>query len=130
MTLPNDLAGLGMPVAQANRLGMTRVATGVSAAGSDQATATAITNNITVVGTTAASTGVVLPAISALGVTAGFDNDDVVIYNAGAQTLAVYPGTGNSINSGTANAKFDVATTKSVRLTVASATQWVAVLSA
>jgi hypothetical protein len=52
------------------------VATGVSAAGTTQATATALTANVNVIGTAAASSGVVLPASEA--------GDVIEVYNQGA----------------------------------------------
>lgn len=78
--------------------------TGVVAAGTDsQANSTAITTGSTVVATAAANSGVRLPA--------GVAGDEVWVYNAGASTCHVYPPVGAAINSGAANATFDLATT-------------------
>lgn len=66
-------------------------ATGLTAAGSNQATALALTKQINVITTAAASTGVTLPAASTVGV-GGF----VVIFNAGANAIKVYGAVGSS----------------------------------
>lgn len=72
---------------------------GISAAGTNQATATALgTTTYQRVTTAAASTGVKLPAAVA--------GMRIVVFNKGANTLAVYPATGGIINDGAANAAF------------------------
>lgn len=94
--------------------------TGVTAAGSTQATATALTADHTKVGTTALSTGVILRQIAGMQ----------VVYNGGANALAVYPPVGGTINSGAANAAFSVATTKTAVFMSSDGVSFVAVLSA
>jgi hypothetical protein len=96
--------------------------TGVTAAGSTQATATAVNASVVQVATAAASTGIILPT--------GQSGDTITVYNAGANSLSVYPPIGAAINSGAANAAFAVATTKSATFTYASATLILANLSA
>ena len=102
MPLAKDLIGLGVPPIMAQGLGG-QGATGLVAAGSNQGNALALTASNSVIATTAASTGVILPAVQA--------GEEVWIYNAGANTLAVYPPVGAAINSGATNAAFTLATT-------------------
>jgi len=99
--------------------------TGITATGSTQLDAKALTTTDNAVSTAAAGTGVILPQWATPG-------DDFMVYNGGANALLVYPPLGSSatINAGAANAGFSVATTKSARFKMLSATVWVAGLSA
>lgn len=54
----------------------------------------------------------------------------VVVYNQGAASAAIFPQTGESINSGAANASFAVANTKSCIFTCDATGTWIATLSA
>jgi hypothetical protein len=56
--------------------------------------------------------------------------DKVYIYNAGANTLSVYPPTGEYIQSGAINAAFSVGANKSAIFIKRSSTKWMAILSA
>jgi len=78
------------------------VATGLTATGTTQATALLLRSAINNFGTVGASTGARLPAGCAMG-------DEYVIYNGGAETLAVYPPVGGSINGGSTNAGVNLA---------------------
>ena len=98
------------------------VATGISAAGTTQGTATALTAGTNYVSTVASGAGVVL-----LGLTAGSAQ---TVYNAGANTLKVYPPTGSKINQLAANAATLLPINTGCRYEVVSATQIVAILSA
>jgi len=98
------------------------VATGVSAAGTTQATATSLTSNVNVIGTAAASSGVVLPASEA--------GDVIEVYNQGANSLSVYPLSGENINALSANAAFAVAAGKAASFRKVSALVWMSKLSA
>jgi hypothetical protein len=66
-------------------------ATGLTAAGTNQATALALTKAINVITTAAASTGVSLPSAATVGI-GGF----VVIFNGGASAIKVYGAVGSS----------------------------------
>jgi hypothetical protein len=66
-------------------------ATGLTAAGTNQATALALTKVINVVTTAAASTGVALPSAATVGI-GGY----VIIFNAGANAIKVYGAVGSS----------------------------------
>ena len=94
----------------------TSIATGLTAAGTTQATGLVLSSSVNVVATTAAGTGVVLPAAQP-GMT-------VVVMNLGANSLAVYPASGSAIDALGANAAFSLATPGRVMFIAISATQW------
>lgn len=94
--------------------------TGLTAAGTTQATALALTADLNKIGTAAASSGVKLRK------TGGVQ----VVYNGGANAVAVYPPVGGTINSGAANAAFSVAATKSAQFYSADGVTFIATLSA
>jgi len=99
-------------------------AAGLTATGStSQANSYAITEDVNEFTTTAANTGARLPLLLAPG-------DSIWISNFGAQTLFVYPGTGESINAEAANAKVDVATGKNALFVKVGATRWAMILTA
>lgn len=91
----------------------------ITATGSSQATAYQLNSDVNEVTTTASSTGVILPASCSPG-------DSFTVYNIGANTLAIYPPTGESINALSANAAYSPATAKVCLLTKVSATRWCA----
>lgn len=94
-----------MYVAPPSTKGGTDGALTITAAGSTQATATPLVSNLNVVTTVAASTGVTLPA----GVAPG---EAVLVKNAGANALSVYPATASGvIAGGSAGAAVSLATT-------------------
>lgn len=104
MALASELTGPFAP-GQATAIGG-QGTTGITAAGTNsQANSTLLTTGNNVVSTAAANSGVRLPA--------GMPGDEVWVYNAGASTMHVYPPSGAAINSGAANAAFDLATTVS-----------------
>jgi hypothetical protein len=74
------------------------VATGITAAGTDQAGATALTTERNNVTTVAANAGVRLPA--AVG------GEAILVVSGGANALKVYPATGDAIDALAANAAF------------------------
>lgn len=94
----------------------------LTALGSSQGTALLLSNENNEVTTTSASTGVQLP-INLIG-------DAIFVANYGAQTLSVYGQTGESIQSGSANAAFSVAQNKTAMFIKVSSTRWAAILSA
>jgi hypothetical protein len=91
------------------------VATGISANGSTQGTATAITKEINIISTVASGAGIILPAIAGAVVT---------ITNTSANSLLVYPATGASINSLSANAAFTQGAGSTLQFIAPTATQW------
>jgi hypothetical protein len=101
----NLLVGSGVPPLVAKLIGNS-VQIGLVAAGNNIATSLPLRAKMNVVATTAASTGVQLPLLE-LGAT-------VIVRNAGANTLAVYPAsTSDKINGATAGAAFNLATGRS-----------------
>ena len=122
MALAKEIMGGGLSAATAQAIGGS-VQTGLTATGSAITDALQLTASNVQVSTTAASTGVLLPN--------GVIGDEVLIYNAGANTLAVYPPTSSqSINSGSAGAAFSVATTKTATFKKITSTLWIAQLGA
>jgi hypothetical protein len=122
MTTQAKLTGSGLaPLAASQILGS--ITTGISAAGSTQATATSIYDDVNIVSTVAASAGVILPSNRGAG-------DTVEVTNLGANALSVYPPSGGNIGTGAANAAFSVPVSKSAIFRQVSATQWTQTLSA
>jgi hypothetical protein len=122
MTTQAKLTGSGLaPLAASQILGS--ITTGISAAGSTQATATSIYDDVNIVSTVAASAGVILPSNRGAG-------DTVEVTNLGANALSVYPPSGSNIGTGAANAAFSVPVSKSAIFRQVSSTQWTQTLSA
>jgi hypothetical protein len=117
MTTASKLAQLGVWSAEAAQNAAGDLGTGLVATGSTQATALAITNDICVFATVAASTGCILPFQGAAYIT---------IFNNGANSLAVYPPVGGTINGGAANASFATLAGKSAVYITPDGTTWVA----
>jgi hypothetical protein len=91
--------------------------TGLTAAGSSQATAFPLTNNTLHEFTTvAASTGAVLPI--------GVIPSEVSIFNDGVSLLTIYPPTGGSIDSGSANASVSLAAGSGVTFWASTPSNW------
>ena len=78
-------------------------ANNLTAAGTTQATALLLPSDVNRFTTVAASSGTILPPMNA--------GDWTVIYNGGANALAVYPPVGGVINQGATNAAYSVTTT-------------------
>jgi hypothetical protein len=97
--------------------------TGLTAAGTNQATALELTANINRMGTVAVGTGVKLNS----AITAGLPQ---IVFNGGANPLLVYPATGGAINSLPANAGMTLAPNTTCQFWATSATAWVGILSA
>ena len=97
----NELIYAGFPGRVANALAMTGTGS-ISAAGTVQADATLLTTSLNLVTTATASTGVRLPP------TKNATNNEplhfIVIRNAGANTINIFPAVGESINDGAADA--------------------------
>jgi hypothetical protein len=126
------LAGTGNALMQLNSLGtssrssidpaniqlVTTVATGLTAAGTDQSTALALSGNNSVqeVTTAASGTGVKLPTASS--------TSRVAVINRGANDLTVYPTTSGVINGQSANAGFTIPAGGSAVFVGKDATSW------
>lgn len=104
MAIGDRIATSGVPAVAARAI-VGDVATGLTAAGSTQATALALAAANNFVSTAAASTGVILPP--------GNVGDAVFVFNGGANSLTVYPPVGGTINNLSANTGLAVATLKS-----------------
>ena len=91
----------------------------ISAAGTTQGAATALAKsyNIVTSATAASAEGVVLPDC-----VAGLEID---ILNSTTATIKVYPNTGETIHSGSANAAVSLGAKMSLKLVGSSATNWV-----
>lgn len=98
------------------------VANSVSAAGTTQATGTALVASVNYITTAAASSGVTLPSCEI--------GDSVLVYNAGANTVKVYPDSSSKINAGTTDAAINLAINTGILLTRVTTTVWIGILSA
>jgi hypothetical protein len=92
------------------------VATGITAAGTNQGTATAITKEMNIVSTVASGAGVVLPTAVAGMV--------ISITNTSANSLAVYPATSAAINTGATNAAYSQPAGATLQFIAPTTTQW------
>jgi len=92
------------------------VATGIAAAGTEQANATVITKEINVVSTVESGAGIVLPtAVAGMVIT---------ITNTSANSLLVYPAANGIINSLSANAALTQVTNATLQFVAPTTTQW------
>jgi hypothetical protein len=120
MTTQNKLVSLGMWPEAAEQVIIGDVTTGLTAAGTNQATALAITADLNVFGTVAASTGAVLSFT---------DGARIVVRNGGANALLVYAPVGGTMN-GTSNGSLSIATTKNAEFISRDGKNWYSILSA
>lgn len=121
MSTVAELMGAGVPAGVASQIGSV-LATGLTAAGTTRADALQLAASSNVFTTVGSSTGAKLPAPSG--------SAPVVIYNGGANALAVYSySTTDTINALSAGAGFSVTNAKSAIFWPAGS-RWVAVLSA
>lgn len=95
-------------------------ATGLTATGSSATNALQLSAVWNTVATTGSGTGVKLPPTEAGAM--------VCVYNAGANTLAVYPATGSTINAGASS--LSVTATTRVLFIATSATTWISIAGA
>jgi acetamidase/formamidase len=122
MTTQNGMVKSGLHTVNAQEI-LGRIATGLTATGSTQATAYALDTSNSVFTTVAASTGAILPA-------AALPGDVLEVTNLGANSLSVYPPVGAAVDNGATNAAKAVAVGKSCRFRKITDTLWVANLSA
>jgi hypothetical protein len=93
MSLTSELMAQSIPSGLASQLGYDTVQTGVSAAGSTQATATQLTSDAAIVSTVSASQGVILPNRPG----------EFAVTNTSATNLNVYPPVGSTFAASTVN---------------------------
>lgn len=115
-----NLMQASIPPLAAKMLGG-EITTGVSAAGSTAADATPVAAGLVVLSTVGSGAGVILPSATISGPT--------VVVNGGANTVAVYPATGEKINNGTASASVNVTNAKN-GIFIPFGNQWGFVLGA
>ena len=93
--------------------------TGLTATGTNQATALALSlDDIQVINTAAAGTGVILPILT--------PGDSMKVSNQGANDLSLYPPSGQSINSLSTNTAITVPVTKTASIQMITTTAWIA----
>ena len=120
MTSQNKLVGLGIWPEAAEQIVMGDIASGLTAAGSTQATALVISADLNIFSTVAASTGAVLTSS---------DGARILVRNAGANALTVYAPVNGTMN-GTANGSLSIGTTKNAAFYSANGVDWYSLLSA
>jgi hypothetical protein len=103
-------------MAATGRIAFKSIATGLTAAGANQAAATAITKTLSEFTTVASSTGGRLPTPEA--------GEFFLVANKGANALSVYPATGGAINSLSTNAAISLATDTRRLFFALTSTQW------
>ena len=119
MAIPSRVLGAGnSPLSALSICG--DGATGLVATGSTAADALQLSAVWNTVATTASGTGVKLPPTEAGAM--------VCVYNAGANTLAVYPANGSTINAGASS--LSVTATTRVLFIATSATTWISIAGA
>jgi hypothetical protein len=123
MAFARALVRAGLPKLVADLLGGGETfATGLTAAGSTQTDALALTADVNLITTAAASTGARLPNYDV--------GDDILVTNAGASAMNVYPPTGHQINNLSANAALSLPVGKTGRYRRVAATRWIALVGA
>lgn len=121
MPASKTLVGVGMPPAQASRIGHT-VST-LAGVGTAQAGAAAISQNVTILTTAGGATAFVLPAaIAGAG--------PLYLYNSTSTSALVYPGSGKTFNGGSADAALTLPTLRSLTIIKTDATNWIAAFNA
>lgn len=121
MVARSELMAGGIPARVAGQLG-TSINLTMSAAGTTQATATGMNGaGFAVVTTVAANSGVRLDPASG--------SPDQTVFNAGANTLTVYPAVGNTINNNAVNTGIQIAVGKGAHF-IGHSLRQIAILSA
>lgn len=117
MALVTKIMGAGMPAGAVNMI-LADVQDSLTATGTDQDTAQKIGAGIVRFTTVASGTGAILPA--------GAVGDEVMVINAGANALSVYPPVGHAINAGSTNAAISLPTACSIVIKRVSNLLWIA----
>lgn len=105
-------------IASTGRVAFKSIATGIAAAGSTQGTATVLTATFNEVTTTGSGEGVALPSAEA--------GEMVMVANQGSNALSVYPASGHSINSLSANVAVSLAADTRKLFFAATGSKWYA----
>ena len=121
MALSKNVMQGGLSSGQAQAIGG-QVGASLTAAGTSQGTALALNADICFISTAAANSGVKLYA--------GMPGDSQIVYNAGANTVTVYPPTGAKINNAATNAGVLIAVNTFCEFFTVTTTQIIADLSA
>lgn len=101
MSLRSVMTGAGIPAHAAQAIQGRHVKT-LTATGSTQGGALALPGDINYFSTVGSSTGAIIPAAN------GGDSGEV--YNGGSNALSLYPPTGGTINGGSTNVAYSIAT--------------------
>lgn len=121
MAIAQRLLGSGLGAqAAANIVG--DVDPAITATGSTQGTAYQLFAANSLVTTAASGTGVIVPVMN--------PGDSILIKNEGANTLSVYPRTGENINALSANSAYSLSAATAVQLTKITNTKYISELSA
>lgn len=120
MSLGHKLKGSGLSDLAVAAIGYD-AASGLTATGTNQATAYSLTASDNEFTTVASGTGAILYA--------GTPGDSQVVYNGGANALTVYPPSGSSINGLAANAGILLPTNTSCMFKCLTSTRWTGILS-
>lgn len=121
MPLAKQMMGGGLSAGTAKAINGS-VAPALTATGTNQATALELNAAFNLLTTVAASTGVKLPSCEV--------GDTVEVYNAGANTLTIYPDSSSNINSLSANTGISLATATAIKFRRVTSTRWIGYLSA
>lgn len=121
MALARNIMGGGFSAGQAVAING-NIASAVSAAGTTQGTATALRADVNFLTTVAASSGAILASCQ--------PGDSQIVYNAGANTLTVYPDSGSRINGGSTNVGVSLATNTACVYIRVTTTRWIGIMSA
>ncbi len=116
-----NLIGVGVPPAQARRLGFNP--TTLAGVGTAQVGAAAISQNMTTVTATGGATAFVMPADIPGG-------GPFIIYNSSGTSALIYPGAGKTFNGGSADAALTLPTLRSLMIHKTDATNWTAFFNA
>lgn len=123
MGLAKNIMQGGFSYGQAETDFMGTIKTGISAAGTTQATATALTADVNLVSTAAASSGVQLYN--------GSISDSMWVYNDNSgNTFIVYPPTLGQFNQLAVNSGVNLANNTNALFLKVTATRWLVILSA
>lgn len=121
MAASQTLIGVGVPPAQAARLGFTtRTLAGV---GTAQVGGAAITTNMTTLTTSSGQTAFVMPAAIP-------GSGPFLVYNSTTTSALIYPGASKTFNGGSADAALTLPTLRSLVIFKTDATNWVAFFNA
>lgn len=124
MSIKRHLMGLGVPPQTASAIAGGAAGGGITALGTNLATAFQITGSFAGFTTVGSGTGAALPSVD--------PGDEVFVSNLSAsQALLVYPdSSSNTVQGGSAGAGFSVAANKSATFKKVTTAAWGAILSA